>query len=163
MFFYFFYFFIYLFFYHHLFLFLCFCKFIWLQVDLRGNWTKVIFYFCLILTYFLFYQLKIIFFLNYYTLSNSFYFSAVGAILSICFSFIFSMEHIFHKIILNIYFDHIHIMCLYRVFSVLCTGYMLVHGLYASYLLWSTVTLRKLSIDLFYLGLYTFCSTKTSD
>jgi hypothetical protein len=29
------------------------------------------------------------------------------------------MEHIFHKIILNIYFDHIHIMCLYKVFSVL--------------------------------------------
>jgi hypothetical protein len=36
------------------------------------------------------------------------------------------MEHIFHKIILNIYFDHIHIMCLYRIFSVHCTGYMLV-------------------------------------
>jgi hypothetical protein len=36
------------------------------------------------------------------------------------------MEHIFHKIILNIYFDHIHIICLYRVFSVHCTGYMLV-------------------------------------
>ncbi len=36
------------------------------------------------------------------------------------------MEHIFHKIILNIYFDHIYITCLYRVFSVLCTSYMLV-------------------------------------
>ena len=36
------------------------------------------------------------------------------------------MEHIFHKIILNIYFDHIHIMCLDRIFSVHCTGYMLV-------------------------------------
>jgi hypothetical protein len=37
------------------------------------------------------------------------------------------MEHIFNKIILNIYFDHIHlIMCLYRVFSVHCThtGYI---------------------------------------
>ena len=28
------------------------------------------------------------------------------------------MEHIFHKIILNIYFDHIHIICLYKNFSV---------------------------------------------
>ena len=37
------------------------------------------------------------------------------------------MEHIFHKIILNIYFDHIYIMCLYRVFSMFCTGYMLVY------------------------------------
>ena len=36
------------------------------------------------------------------------------------------MEHIFHKIILNIYFDYIHIMCLYRVFSVHCTDYTLV-------------------------------------
>ena len=36
------------------------------------------------------------------------------------------MEHVFHKIILNIYFDHIHIICLYRIFSVLCTDYMLV-------------------------------------
>ena len=36
------------------------------------------------------------------------------------------MEDIFHKIILNIYFDNIHHMCLYRVFSVHCTGYMLV-------------------------------------
>jgi hypothetical protein len=36
------------------------------------------------------------------------------------------MEHIFHKIILNI-FDHIHIMFLYRVFSMLCTDYMLVY------------------------------------
>ena len=31
--------------------------------------------------------------------------------------FIMSLEHIFHKIILNIYFDHIHIMCLYRLSS----------------------------------------------
>jgi hypothetical protein len=38
-------------------------------------------------------------------------------------SFIFFMEHIFHKIILNICFDHIRIMCLYRVFSM---PYMLV-------------------------------------
>jgi hypothetical protein len=37
------------------------------------------------------------------------------------------MEHIFYKIIMNIYFDHIHIICLYRVFSVHCTGYMLVY------------------------------------
>ena len=36
------------------------------------------------------------------------------------------MEHIFHKIILNIYFDHILIICLYRVFSVHCTSYTLV-------------------------------------
>ena len=41
-------------------------------------------------------------------------------------SFIFFMEHIFHKIILNIYFAHIHIMCWYKVFSILCTDYMLV-------------------------------------
>ena len=38
------------------------------------------------------------------------------------------MEHIFHKIILNIYFDHIHIMCLYIVFSVYCMGYTLVYN-----------------------------------
>ena len=37
------------------------------------------------------------------------------------------MEHIFHKIILNIYFDHIHIMCLYRVF------FRALHGLYANF------------------------------
>ena len=36
------------------------------------------------------------------------------------------IEHNLHKIILNIYFDHTHIMCLYRVFSVYCTGYTLV-------------------------------------
>jgi hypothetical protein len=36
------------------------------------------------------------------------------------------MEHIFHKIILNIYFDHIYIMCSYKVFSVHYTSYMLV-------------------------------------
>ena len=41
-------------------------------------------------------------------------------------SFIYFMEHIFHKIILNKYFDHIHIMCLYRVLSVHYTDYMLV-------------------------------------
>ena len=46
--------------------------------------------------------------------------------LCVIISFIYFMEHIFQKIILNIYFDHIHIMCLYRVFSVFCTGYMLV-------------------------------------
>ena len=128
MFFYFFFFFIYLFFYHDLFLILCFCTFIWLQRDLRDNWTKVIFYFCLILTYFLFYQLKITIFLNYYTLSNSFYFSVVVAIPFICYYqfFFFLMEHIFYKIILNIYFDHKHIIRLYRIFSVFYTGYMLV-------------------------------------
>ena len=37
------------------------------------------------------------------------------------------MEHIFHKIILNIYFDHIHIMCLYRVF------FRALHGLYTNF------------------------------
>ena len=36
------------------------------------------------------------------------------------------IEHNFHKIILNIYFDHTHIRCLYRVFSVHWTDYMLV-------------------------------------
>jgi hypothetical protein len=41
-------------------------------------------------------------------------------------NFILFMRHIFHKIILNIYFDHIHIMCLYRDFSVHYTGYMLI-------------------------------------
>ena len=35
------------------------------------------------------------------------------------------IEHNFHKIIMNIYFDHTHIMCLYRVFSVHCMGYTL--------------------------------------
>ena len=56
-----------------------------------------------------------------------FIFFVVGAIPFICYyQFYFFMEHIFYKIILNIYFDHIHIMCLYRVFSVLCTDYMLV-------------------------------------
>ena len=40
----------------------------------------------------------------------------------------FFYEHIFHKIILNIYFDHIHIMCLYRVFSMYCIDYMLVRN-----------------------------------
>ena len=108
--------------------FLFFCTFIWLQGDLRGNWIKVIFYFYLILAYFLFYQLKITIFLNYYTLSNSFYFSVVVAIPFICYYqfFFFLMEHIFYKIILNIYFDHKHIIRLYRIFSVFYTGYMLV-------------------------------------
>ena len=36
------------------------------------------------------------------------------------------IEDNFHKIILNIYFDHTHIMCLDRVFSVHCTDYTLV-------------------------------------
>ena len=38
-------------------------------------------------------------------------------LLFVIINFIFFIEHIFHNIILNIYFDHIHIMCLYRVFS----------------------------------------------
>ena len=63
---------------------------------------------------------------TYYTLSNSFYFSVVHVIPSICYYYYFFMEHIFHKIILNIYFDHIHIMCLYRVFPVHCTPYTLI-------------------------------------
>ena len=45
------------------------------------------------------------------------------------------MEHIFHKIILNIYFDHIHVICLYRIFSVL--------GLYASFVI---ITMDKFLI-----------------
>ena len=121
--------FIYLFFYHVLFLFLYFYTFIWLQGDLRVNWTKVIFYFCLILTYFMFYQLKItIFFLSIiiHYLIHFIFLLLVRFHLFVIIRFIFFIEHIFYKIILNIYFDHIHIMCLYRIFSVLFTGYMLV-------------------------------------
>ena len=132
--------FIYLFFYHDLFLFLCFCTFIWLQGDLRGNWTKVIFYFWLILTYFFVLSIKDNYFFSiiiHYLIPFIFLLlvqSHLFVIISFYFYFyfyfylfIFFMEHIFYKIILNIYFDYIHIMCLYRVFSVFCTSYILVY------------------------------------
>ena len=110
--------------------FLCFCTFIWLQWDLRSNWTNVIFYFFFFdsnlfsvlsikanhfSSIIIHYLIPFIFFCCCWC--NSIYLLFI--------SFIFFMEHIFPKIILKIYFDHIHIMCLYRVFFVHCTDYTL--------------------------------------
>ena len=95
----------------------------------KSYWIKVIFYF--LLDFNLFFVLSIkenYFFSIIIQYLIHFYFSVVGAILSIFYyQFYFFIEHIFHKITLNIYFDHIHIMCLYRVFFVHYTGYMLVY------------------------------------
>ena len=127
MFFYFFFFFIFLFFYHILFLFLCFCTFIWLQRDLRGNWTNLIFLFLFDSNLFSILSIKNNYFLsiNIHYLIPSIFLLLVQFHLFVVINFIFLTEHIFHKIILNI-FDHRHIMFLYRVFSVFYTGYMLV-------------------------------------
>ena len=110
------------------FLFWCFYTFIWLQWDLRGNWIKVVFYFLLDSNLFSVLSIKdnhffliIIHYLIYFI-----FLLLVQFHLFFIISFIFFMEPIFHKIILNIYFNHIHIMCLYKVFSVHCTGYTLV-------------------------------------
>ena len=100
-----------------------FCTFIRLQEDLKGNWTKIIFYFLLDSN--LFYVLSIktnhFFSIIMHYLIHFIFLLLVQSHLFVIISFIFFMEHILHKIILNIYFDHIHIMCLYRVFSVHCT------------------------------------------
>ena len=128
MFFYFFFFFIYLFFYHDLFLFLCFYTFIWLQWDLRGNWTNLIFLFLFDSNLFSILSIKYNYFFSIiiYYLIPFIFLLLIQFYLFVIISFIFFMEHTFHKIILNIYFDHIYIICLYRIFSVLCMGYMLV-------------------------------------
>ena len=106
-------------------LFLGFYTFIWLQGDLRGNWTKVIFYFLLDSNLFSVLSIKDNHFFSIiiHYLIPFIFLLLVQFHLFVIISFIFFMEHIFHKIILNIYLDYIHIICLYRVF---CTGYMLV-------------------------------------
>ena len=111
------------------FYFLCFCTFIWLQGDLRGNWIKVIFYFLLDSNLFSVLSIKDNHFFSIiiHYLILFIFLLLVQFHLFVIINFIFFMEHIFHKIILNIYFDHIHIICLYRVFSVHCTSYMLVY------------------------------------
>ena len=120
------------FFKHYLFFlsfFVCFCTFIWLQGDLKNNWTKIIFYFLSDSN--LFYVLSIkdnhffTIIINYLILFIFLLLVQFHQFVIISF-FFFLMKHIFTKIILNIYFDHIHIMCLYWVFSVHCTGYTLV-------------------------------------
>ena len=111
-----------------IFFFVCFYIFIGLQGDLRSNWAKVVFYF--ILDFNLFYVLSIkdnnFFSIIIHYLILFIFLLLVQFHLFVIISFIFFFKHIFHKIILNIYFDHIHIMCLYKIFSVHCMSYMLV-------------------------------------
>ena len=126
LFFYFFFFFIYLFFQTWFFFsflfFVCCCTFKWLQGDLRSNWIKVIFYFLLDSNLFFVLSIKDNHFFStiIYYLIPFIFLLLVQFHLFVIISFIFFMEHIFHKIILNIYFDHIHIICLYRDFFFLC-------------------------------------------
>ena len=110
------------------FFFLCFCTFILLQGYLRYNWIKVIFYFLLDSNLFFVLLIKDNHFFSIiiHYLIPFIFLLLVQFHLFVIISFIFFMEHIFQKIILNIYFDHIHIICLYRVFSVHYMGYMLV-------------------------------------
>ena len=102
---------------------------LWLQGDLRDNWTKIIFYFLLNSNLFSVLSIKDNHFFSIimHYLIPFIFLLLVQFHLFVIIRFIFFMENIFHKIILNIYFDHIYIMCLYSVFSVLCTGYILVY------------------------------------
>ena len=66
--------------------------------------------------------------------------------------FIFFMKHFFHKIIPNIYFDHIHIMCLLEFFSMLCMSYMTVYLISESQV--PTITIQRLMSLTFVTRLY---------